>query len=74
MLLKMTMMFKKYIITLQISNDRLKKSVIMADFLTHKVVMSALFITNSDIFHHHQLKISDIGTRYHSLWTIDIHK
>ena len=30
--LKMTMMFKKYIITLQISNDRLKESVNMADF------------------------------------------
>lgn len=38
--LKMTMMFKKYIITLLISNDRLKESVIMADFLTHKVVMN----------------------------------
>ncbi len=32
MLLKMTMMFKKYIITLQISNSKLKKSVIVADF------------------------------------------
>ncbi len=30
--LKMTMMFKKYIITLRISNYKLKKSVIMADF------------------------------------------
>ncbi len=30
--LKMTMMFKKYIITLPISNYTLKKSVIMADF------------------------------------------
>lgn len=30
---------QKYIITLQISNDRLKESVNMADFLTHKVVM-----------------------------------
>ena len=29
---KMTTMFKKYIITLLISNDRLKESVIMADF------------------------------------------
>lgn len=30
--LKMTMMFKKYIITWQISNFKLKKSVFMADF------------------------------------------
>lgn len=30
--LKMMMMFKKYIITLQISNYKLKKSVFMADF------------------------------------------
>ncbi|MCP1693991.1 hypothetical protein J2T26_003878 [Citrobacter farmeri] len=30
--LKMTMMFRKYIITLQISNFILKKSVIVADF------------------------------------------
>ncbi|QZE45920.1 hypothetical protein Cf24236_1141 [Citrobacter farmeri] len=30
--LKMTMMSKKYIITLQISNFKLKKSVIVADF------------------------------------------
>lgn len=31
--LKMMMMFKKYIITLQISNYKIKKSVIMADFI-----------------------------------------
>jgi hypothetical protein len=31
--LKMMMMFKKYIITLQISNYILKKSVVVADFL-----------------------------------------
>ncbi len=31
--LKMTMMYKKYTITLQISNYKLKESVIMADFL-----------------------------------------
>ena len=42
--LKMTMMFRKYIITLQISNYASKKSVIMADFLTYKVVIKA---TNS---------------------------
>lgn len=30
--LKMTMMYKKYTITLQISNYKLKESVIMADF------------------------------------------
>ncbi len=30
--LKMTMMCKKYIITLQTSNYKLKKSAIMADF------------------------------------------
>lgn len=32
---KMTMMFKKYIITLQTSNYKLKKSVFMADFLSY---------------------------------------
>ncbi|KLV64402.1 hypothetical protein SK36_02436 [Citrobacter sp. MGH106] len=31
--LKMTMMYKKYTITLQISNYKLKESVILADFL-----------------------------------------
>ncbi len=36
---KMTMMFKKYIITLQISNYKLKESVIMADFLSYKLVI-----------------------------------
>ena len=33
MRLKMTMMYKKYTITLQISNYKLKESVILADFL-----------------------------------------
>lgn len=36
---KMTTMFKKYIITLQISNYKLKKSVFMADFLLLKNVI-----------------------------------
>lgn len=35
--LKMTMMFKKYIITLQISNSKLKKSVIVADFFNEYI-------------------------------------
>lgn len=36
--LKMTMMFKKSIITLRISNESFKKSVIlMADFLSYNV-------------------------------------
>lgn len=35
---KMTTMFKKYIITLQTSNYKLKKSVFMADFLFLKNV------------------------------------
>jgi hypothetical protein len=37
--LKMTMMFKKYIITLRISNYKLKESVVMADFLNYIFVM-----------------------------------
>ncbi len=37
--LKMMMMFKKYIITLQISNYKIKKSVIMADFINCKFVI-----------------------------------
>lgn len=36
MLLKMTMMFKKYTTTLLISNYKLKKSVILAGFLDYK--------------------------------------
>lgn len=42
--LKMTMMFKKYIITLQISNYKLKKSVVMADFLTYRFVMKKIYL------------------------------
>ncbi len=37
--LKMMMMFKKYIITLQISNYKINKSVIMADFINCKFVI-----------------------------------
>lgn len=40
---KMTMMFKKYIITLQISNYELKKSVFMADFLLLKNVIKIIY-------------------------------
>lgn len=36
---KMTMMFKKYIITLRTSNYKLKESVFMADFLNYMFAM-----------------------------------
>ncbi len=41
---KMMTMFKKYIITLQISNYKLKKSVFMADFLLLKNVIKSIKI------------------------------
>jgi|GEM_PF-3743198 hypothetical protein len=44
--LKMTMMFKKYIITLRISNCKLKESVIMAGFLIYKFVIK-IYLTRS---------------------------
>lgn len=42
--LKMTMMFKKYIITLQISNSKLKKSVLWQISLTNKFVKKVYLV------------------------------